>query len=77
MLRVIQMKTRLGLFILGQCYQVAMNDSWRWFLIDFFMDRTHHPLLSLLCGITVLYDVCREFFFMGVIQLTGLCRQIH
>ena len=40
-----------------QYYKVAMNDSWRWAKIDFFVDHAHHPLMSLLYSTIVLYDV--------------------
>ena len=40
-----------------QYYQVAMNDSWRWAKVDFFVDHAHHPWLSLLYSTIVLYDI--------------------
>ena len=40
-----------------QYYQVAMNDSWRWAKVDFFVDHTHHPWSSLLYSTIVLYDI--------------------
>jgi len=52
----IALKTHLGLFIPDQYYQVAMNDSWRWAKVDFFVDHAHHPWSSLLYSIIVLYD---------------------
>ena len=39
-----------------QYYQVAMNNSWRWAKVDFFVNHAHHPWSSLLYSTTVLYD---------------------
>jgi len=39
-----------------QYYQVAMNDSWRWAKVDFFVEHAHHPWSSLLYSTIVLYD---------------------
>ena len=43
-----------------QYYQVAMNDSWRWAKVDFFVDHAHHPWSSLLYSTIVLYDKVSE-----------------
>ena len=44
----IALKTYLGLFMPDQYYQVAVNDSWKWTWVDFFLDHAHHPWTSLL-----------------------------